>query len=302
MRRFALVVAVALPVLTTPGFAGKLEKTLEGRWRGAWVVTTVALQSDCAGFRTDNLVSGTLVSSKGRHAFPTGEIARVDKVNVHRSGLELDLSLPEPILVSHREGPFTLYDEARCMVELDVDLPRALVSNDDVAGIEAALRPIVERYSSQGEAQQSRSWNQRKRESYPADYQRTLADYQAWKAQQVNAGIQARLDRALDETTRLTDRLTSDRDYLAGFAAGVEAMKAIDLSRCGDLMARDFGNLGSPPQTPQPYVSGSEPQQRWTRGYQDGLRLIFGLSSLRYLPQCFVPGGEAQAAQRGPMH
>jgi hypothetical protein len=168
-----------------------------------------------------------------------------------------------------------------------------------VAGIEAALRPIVERYSSQGEAQQSRSWNQRKRESYPADYQRTLADYQAWKAQQVNAGIQARLDRALDETTRLTDRLTSDRDYLAGFAAGVEAMKAIDLSRCGELMARDFGNLGSP-QTPQSYVPGSEPQQRWTRGYQDGLRLIFGLNSLRYLPQCFVPGSEAQAAQRGP--
>jgi len=34
----------------------------------------------------------------------------------------------------------------------------------------------------------------------------------------------------------------------------------------------------------------------------EALRLIFGLSSLRYLPQCFVPGEEAQAAQRGPMH
>ncbi len=298
-----LVVILASLALTTRFFASSFERSVESRWRGAWVVTKVPVQSDCSGLHTDNAVSGTLVSSRGRFSFRAGELARIDKIDLHRARVDLVLSLPEPILVTTQDGPFTLYNEVRCPLELDIDVPRDKVSNDDLAGIEWVLQQVVERYTSMEEAQRSRAWNQRKRDPYPADYEQTLADHQAWKAQQVNVNIQARLDRARDETSRLTDRLTSDHDYLEGFAAGVEAMKAVNLGGCGDLLARDFGSFGSAPQAPRSSAATSEAQQRWGRGYQDGQKLVFGLESLRRLPSCFIPVPEAQnAVQHRPPH
>src|SRR6266849_9654409 len=99
MRRRALA-ALALILLTTPVFASKLEQSLESRWRGAWIVTRVDVQSDCNGMRTDNDVRGTLLSSRGRYPFRAGELARIDKVDLHRSRIDLVLNLPEPKLVS----------------------------------------------------------------------------------------------------------------------------------------------------------------------------------------------------------
>src|SRR5260221_1875759 len=296
MKRFAPV-AVILSLVTTPLFANKLERHLEERWRGAWVLSKVAMQSDCAGFHTDNAVNGALVSSKGRFTFRAGELARIDKVDLKRARVDVYLNLPEPMLVSTHDGPFTLYGEARCLVELDVDLERSLVSGDDVAGIEAALGRVLDRHASQDEAQNARIWNRRKRDPLPADYDRTIAEHAAWKAEQVNAGIQSRIDRAFEETSRLTDRITSDKDYMAGFSAGVEAMKAIDLSQCVALLSRDFGGFGAPPQASRA-PAGPEAQQRFARGFQDGQKLIFGLESIRRLPSCFTRTPEAPASRR----
>ena len=300
MRRIAAV-GLALLGLATPCLAGKLDRAVESRWRGAWVLTKVAAQSDCSGLHTDNLVSGTLVSSKGRYQFRPGELAHVDKVDVHRSRVDLIMSLPEAILVGYQDGPFKLYNEIRCPLELDVEVPRDLVSNDDTNGIDSVLRQAVDRFSSQEEAQAAKSWNGRRRDPYPANYQQTLAEHQAWKAQQANAAIQTRLDRAAEEASRLTDRLTSDQDYLAGFASGVEAMKRVELADCGSIMSRDFANLGPTPQPARPAANG-EAQQRWGRGYQDGLKLVFALESMRRLPGCFIQAPEAQASQRRPLN
>jgi hypothetical protein len=289
---------VALPALagllaalapgTNPARAGDLQRTMESRWRGAWVLTAVDTYSDCAGFHTDNQVSGTLVNSKGRFRFRPGELAQVGKVDVKRSRIEILLSLPEPILTSFRDGPFTLYNDTRCLVELDVDLPRSIVSNDDANAVESALRPILGRFASQDDATQAKTWNRRQRDAYPADYDRTLAEHAAWKAKQANAGIQARLDKAMEETTRLSDRITGDPDYLKGFAAGVEAMKAIDLSRCNDLLSRDYSNFAAGASRVAAAVGG-ETANQYSRGFQDGQRLVFGLESLRRLPSCMVP-------------
>ncbi len=298
MRRptFRLSILSVLAALLTPMalapvpvLAGDLQRSLESRWRGAWVLTAVDTYSDCAGLHTNNRVSGTLVSSKGRIRFRPGEIAQVGKVDLKRSRLDILVGVPEPILVSFQDGPFTLYNEARCLVELDVELPRSLVSNDDATGIDAAIATVLKRFTSQDEALQAKAFNHRKRDPFPADYDRTLAEHAAWKAQQVNGAIQAKLDKALDETARLTDRLTSDPDYLKGFAAGVEAMRAVDLGKCGELMSRDFTNLASAPRQIAVAAFAGEAANRYTRGFQDGQRLIFGLESLRRLPQCMVP-------------
>ncbi|MBI3507253.1 MAG: hypothetical protein HY059_20650, partial [Proteobacteria bacterium] len=143
-----LVAVVASLALSTQFFASSLDRSIESRWRGAWVVTKVPVQSDCSGLHTDNAVSGTLVSSRGRFSFRAGELARIDKIDLHRARVDLVLSLPEPILVTTQDGPFTLYNEVRCPLELDIDVPRDKVSNDDLAGIEWVLQQVVERYTS----------------------------------------------------------------------------------------------------------------------------------------------------------
>jgi hypothetical protein len=271
-----------------PARAGELQRTMESRWRGAWVLTAVDTYSDCSGFHTDNQVSGSLVNSKGRFRFRPGELAQVGKVDVKRSRIEIFLSVPEPVLTSFRDGPFTLYNETRCLVELDVDLPRSVVSNDDANAVETALRPILGRFATQEDATHAKTWNHRQRDAYPADYDRTLAEHDAWKAKQANAGIQARLDKAMEETSRLSDRITGDPEYLKGFASGVEAMKAIDLSRCNDLLSRDYSNFTTGTSRVASAVGG-EAANQYSRGFQDGQRLVFGLESLRRLPSCMVP-------------
>ena len=287
-RLLAASTLVLLPMAASaPAFASDLERRLESRWRGAWVITAVDTYSDCSGTHTNNNVSGTLVNSRGRLRFRPGELAQVGKIDVKRSRIDVFLGLPEPVLTSYQDGPFTLFNETRCLLELDVELPRSLISGDNADGIEAALQALVRRFNSQDEAMQAKDWNHRKREAYPADYDRTLAQHAAWKAQQVNVAIQARIDKAREETSRLDDRVTSDPDYLKGFAAGIEAMRAVDLGQCNDLMSRDFANVA--PAPPRVAGFGGDAAGRYTRGYQDGQRLVFGLESLQRLPQCLVP-------------
>src|SRR2546428_5761994 len=245
---FVTAVRLVVAALCVPVVAGELERTLESRWRGAWILTAVDTFSDCAGTHTNNHVNGTLVSSKGRIRFRPGELAQVGKLDLKRSRVDILVGVPEPILVSFRDGPFTLYNEARCLIELNVELPRSLVSNDDASGIDAALAPVLKRFTSQDEALQAKSFNHRKRDPYPADYDRTLAEHAVWKAQQANAAIQAKIDKALEETSRLTDRVTSDPDYLKGFAAGVDAHRGVDLGHGRGPMSPEFTNAAPPPQ------------------------------------------------------
>ncbi len=299
MKRTALSALVALSAFFFPARAGDLEDALASRWRGAWVLTSVDLYSDCGGFHTNNDVSGTLVRSRGRFGFRPGELAQVRDVDLKRSRIVLSLSLPEPLLLSYKDGPFTLYNEVRCLAEVDLELPRAAVKGEDSRGIETAIQAILTRFSTREEATGSRSWNRRQRDSYPEDYDRTLAEHAAWKARTANAAVQARIDQASQETSRIADRISSDPDYLKGFALGIEAVRSIDLSRCGDLLARDFGNIV--PRPPQAAASlGQDAAARYQRGYQDGARLLFGLESLRALPACMVPVPEAPEAPEPP--
>jgi hypothetical protein len=291
MRSRFLTAALALLAGTGLVRAGNLEDALESRWRGAWVLTSVDIYSDCAGIHTDNGVSGSLVRSRGRFRFKSGELARVQNIDLKHSEIDFSLSLPEPLLLSQQDGPFTLYNEARCLVDLDVELPRSLVKEKDLKGIEAALEPILTRFATQEAATGSKSWNRRQRDPYPDGYDRTLAAHAAWKAQQANAGIQARIDRAAEETSRITDRIGSDPEYLKGFAAGVEAVRALDLAECNDILSRDFDKLVPAPTALAGFVN--EAAGRYQRGYQDGARLLFGLESMRKLPGCMVQVPEA---------
>src|SRR5262245_39385729 len=188
MRR-AVLALMALAAALTPTPAGDLEGAMESRWRGAWILTAVDTYSDCAGTYTNNHVNGQLVQGRGRLAFRAGELAQVQKVDLKRARADLLLSLPEPILVSYQDGPFTLYREARCLIELQVELPRPLVAKQNAEGVDQIVLGVVSRFSSQQEASRSRRWNRRERDPYPDDYDQTLAEHDAWKAEQANAAI-----------------------------------------------------------------------------------------------------------------
>jgi hypothetical protein len=292
MKRLILAASLVAALGPAPVTAGELENSLERQWRGAWVLTGLDAYSDCAGTRTDNQINGALVQGKGRYRFKPGELARVQSIDLKRASVEIGLSLQEPLLHSFQDGPFTLYREIRCLVDLDVELPRALVAGKDLKEINDFLQPILARYFSPEDATRSRAWNGRVRDPFPADYERTMALHDAWKAEQSNAAVQARIDQAREETARLVDRISNDPDYLRGFAAGIEVMRSQDLTRCSDILGRDFATIASSPERLLASIS-SDAAARTKRGYQDGARMVFGLESLRRLPECLVPVPEA---------
>jgi len=296
MKRMLLVLT-ALLALPAASLAGSIENTMKSRWLGAWVVTTVDTYSDCSGMYTNNRINGNLVKSKGARRFYTGELAKVDKVDMKRSRLDVMLTLNEPILVPYHEGPFTLYREAWCKIEFEVEVPRQIVKSRDADRVEADVLNIVERYASEREAVASETWNQREREPYPEDYERTLAELEVWRANQTNLAIQAKLDHATDETTRLVDRMAGDLNYLAGFAHGVELARAKDLGYCSQLMATSL-DLQYTPRPEELGAAGDHPMlYRQFKGYKDGMLLVFGLEMMRGLPNCFVPVPELPSVE-----
>ena len=115
-----LMVAALIFLLTGVTLAGSLEKEVKGEWLGAWVVTGVESYSDCGSAHTNNRINGSLVKSKGDHRFQPGELAKINKIDVKKSRLDLLLTLAEPMLIPYQEGPFTLYREAQCKIELEI--------------------------------------------------------------------------------------------------------------------------------------------------------------------------------------
>ena len=79
MRR-SLLIAIALMAWPVVNVAGELERALQRRWLGAWVVTTVETYSDCGRAYTPNRLNGKLVSSRGQNQFRSGELAKLEKL------------------------------------------------------------------------------------------------------------------------------------------------------------------------------------------------------------------------------
>lgn len=273
----AVIASLACAVSLLPAGLVAGEAEVNARWQGAWVVTGVPTHSDCAGRYTNNDVRGDLVVADARFHFAPGELAQVAKVNVNRRRIEVLLDLSEPILAARQEGPFTLYEELRCPVELRFDRP-----DGGDAVLDGLIAGSLERHTAVAAARDSSAWNGRQREDYPEDYEDTLADYEIWRAQQINAEVQARLDGAIDETATILRRVDDSPEYLAGFAAGVESGRAEYYpGDCGALLGRTVD--GAVDRAP----SGKTID--WQEGFEDGQRLLYFSEMARRLRGCFVP-------------
>jgi hypothetical protein len=303
VRRAAALVAGAATglfalALSGAALAGDTQDAVASRWRGAWVVTTAETHADCMGMYTNNRVSGRLVSSKGHWRFKPGELAKVDSIDLKRNRIDIKMTLAEPLLVSHQDGPFTLYDEASCRMELQVEVARDLVKGKDVGGLDQNLRIVIERYATEEEARASNRYNGRERDPYPDDYEKTVAAHAAWRARQTNIAVQARIDALVDDTSRIPERITGDPDYMSGFVRGVETGRSSRPDSCPGLMSVGSGTTrissgyhGAVAVVPagRGGTGETEAQARFNRGYTDGVRLTQGLDAIRRLPGCFVP-------------
>lgn len=285
--RIGLVMLVAVLGFPAMGFAAGVEKQITGRWLGAWVVTRAELYSDCTGLHTANRVNGTLVSGRGARRFRSGELGKVTKVDAGRSRIDLKVSLVEPVLLARQEGPFTLYEEARCHVELQVEVPRDQVKAEDIQGLDRQVADLLERHSAAEQAKESRGWNKRERDPYPEDYDRTLRAHAVWKAEQHNARIQAKLDEAALVAEQVTGKVANEPEYLRGFAEGVRATREAGAGACPAMLSLNLKEVTSGTVTLAGVgtVSAVTP---YARGYGDGRRLVLGVTLVRGLPGCFV--------------
>ena len=274
MRPLRLVLLL-LTVLPAAVSGAGLEDSLNARWSGNWVVIRPTIFSSCDGYYNDNEVRGTRVESTARRPFRGGEIARVERIGVKRNRVDIFLDIAEGFLAERHDGPFTLYDPLTCKIQLKFPIP----DRAQPAAVDDTLASLLELHQDRNAAERSPAWNRRRQEPFPEGYEKTLAAYEAWKATQLNAAVQARMERAIDEATRITDRIRSDKDYLDGFAAGVERARDRSFpSDCGSLVSNSF----------QP-DSGSGRSSSGRNGYEDGQRLAYNLELLRLLHDCFVP-------------
>jgi hypothetical protein len=276
--------ALVLAASVSAPSAGDLQRELAGRWRGSWVIVEVGVRSDCGGMYTNNRLNGRRVSGSGTYTLGAGELAQIDKVDLHRARLDVLLTLAEPMRVSSQDGPFTLYRQAACRVELQADLPRSVVAGGDVEAVERALSQALERYDAREEAEASRAWNARQVEPYPDDYEHTLAEHARWKADQANAAVQDRIGQAQAETVRVTERIESDDAYLSGFAHGVELARDLAWPACDGMVRGGVEGFVSR----VPAGEKTDAQRRHDRGFEDGQRLVVSLELGRRLPGCFV--------------
>jgi hypothetical protein len=273
----------AIPA-TTAGFEDQLDRQL----RGAWAVLKFEVYSSCSGTYSDNTMGTAGVASKADRRFDAGELVKIDKIKVKRARVDLLTTFSEPILVTTQDGPFQLYHERECRAQLIFELPREVVKSGDADTVLAAIGSALTLFSSQSAAMDTIDWNGRKRKPYPKGYEQTLARHEIWKAEQINAAVAAGLDRAITEAASAADDVEEDADYLAGFAAGAEAMRSLSIGSCDQLIdARFQGSKKRPP---------SDMSTAWDRGFDDGQRLVFHLRLAQGLRVCFVPVPDGPAS------
>ncbi len=263
-----------------PTLAADLQDELNTIYRGSWSVFLLETTSTCDASYTNNQVLGSRVLSSGPHRVPAGELGRVAKVDVKRSRIDILVDIDKPLLVSWADGPYELFDQARCRVELEVKVPREWVKKKLVNEIETLVSRVLERHDDQASVARSERWNRREIEPLPEGYEEVFLEYRAWKAGQLRIELLSTLDEAL----RVIDRADDDPAYGGGLAAGME--KEADQHRswgeCEEIAGKSFYPVGK--DAPSEFEGSDE--KDWERGYRDGQVVAFHVELAQRIGVC----------------
>ena len=135
--------------------ASGLGDRLDRELKGGWGVLEVEVYSACGGTYSDNEVGAAGVASKAPHHFAAGELVKIDNVKVKRQRVDLMLTLDAPLRVSRMDGPFELYDQRSCRVQLMVFVPRELVKSADLNGLLTEVKKHLTLHASRDDAELS---------------------------------------------------------------------------------------------------------------------------------------------------
>lgn len=281
--RAALLLVLLLSAMR-PTHAADLQSRLNADLKGSWVVIVLETGSSCDSSYTSNKVLGTRVLSTAPYRLPAGELGRIAKIDVKRSRVDILIEIDEPYLVSWADGPFQLFDQARCRVELEVEVPREWVKKKMVAEFESLLAAILEQHEDQESVTRSERWNRREVEPLPDGYAETFTEYRVWKGEQLRGELLVSLDRSLRDAQRVIDRADDDPAYGAGFTAGLE--KEADRYRswddCEDLVDETFYPNGR--GAPSGFEGADE--REWKKGYKEGQIVAFNVALARRIGDC----------------
>lgn len=270
-RSLALT-AFVLALTSVPPVRADAEGDLRARWAGATVLTKLPVFSECTDHFTDNTVPANGVPRGDGLRFGAGEIATVDKIDVTWTRIDVSIGFLEPYRVTWKDGPYTLYDQRRCRVQLKLELPRDVRKDAGKAG--AAIAALLEVHPNAAEARRAAAFNGRRVEAYPPNWERTRAEYEVWHAARVNSAIQERIDTLLREAQDVVDRGRDDEAYQRCFGKGARGRSYQSFSSCESLLTTYYVSSGS-----------CENQ----RGYDDGGRLAWTVGMVRALTACLVP-------------
>jgi hypothetical protein len=286
MTQAGLTGAAAILISFSTAARADIQDDLNARWRGAWLIITGDIASNCNGLTTDNRINGDLVSASGRFMFEPGELARVEKVDARRSRVDVLLDLRENVLIEYQDGPFTLYREGSCKVELEVDFNNRRTKDVGIAGVEAQFGEWFERYARLDDALASPAWNHRVREDYPDDYDATLAAYENWKIDQHNQLVASRIADSTEQSGILLAQVRTDEKFGAGLGKGIAAMRESMTDNCDRLLSSSPQSFGK---------SAEAPDEDWGAGYKTGQQLAYHIELSRRLGHCFIPTDGALA-------
>ena len=277
--RACSLASAALLFLFSSASRADLQDDLNARWRGAWLIITGDISSNCNGLTTDNRISGDLLSTNGRFAFEQGEIVQVKKIDARRRRVDVLLDLREGVLIEYQDGPFALYREASCDVELEIDFGSSRTRDIGIEGVEAQFGEWFERYARLDDAMQSANYNHREREDYPEDYASTLAAYEDWKIDQHNLLVADRIADSTEKTSLLVAQVHADNEFGAGLSKGISEMREAMSDNCDRLVSSSPATFGK---------SAEAPNEDWADGYTTGQQLAYHIELSRRLGRCFI--------------
>ncbi len=128
------------------------------------------------------------------------------------SGLDVNLTLVEPFLLSFEDGPFRVYDQRRCRVQLNFEVSRDV--RKDVQKSLAAVVAVLDLFDDAGAAKRA-GWNRRKVAAYPKDWEKTKRRLRGLAARADEPLPCARRARASSTRRgRVLDYMPGDDDYL----------------------------------------------------------------------------------------
>jgi len=270
-------------VLATPANADSLAKILASSWEGAWVLLETEVSSDCDDSYTDNPVVGGRAQLRGQYRFGPGELARVHKVQAKRARIDFLLDVAEPLRISYSDGPFELYQQHSCRIELEVSVARQVVKRQVLEEIEALVADVLGRYPTRAAAEAAPGYNGRQVEAYPEGYEQTRVAHREWRAEELRRQLQERLAETLHEARGIAERIQEDPAYEAGFTSGLRAYRGSSRTpECQELSDASFYPSGGRP----PSELSSAEQKKWKKGYRDGQRLAHGLELAERLELC----------------